>query len=160
MYSAPVNGFQEGWAPLLPGREPETRVEGSQQGPAWTQEVAAPPGQQKQNRGFVLPESLCVGCSQLGLGPARLSTVKPCFLEYKTCRFLSSPGPRRAGGTSFPRSPAPRPLPAPRPHPFQSSKQQWCQEVARRGVGRRSAPPKLHQRKPCQTNTPKSLSRR
>lgn len=73
--SALVNSFQEGGATLLPARELETRVEVSQQVPVWTQEAAAPPGQQKQNRGFVLPDSLCVGCSRPGLSWAQLGSA-------------------------------------------------------------------------------------
>lgn len=42
-------------------------------------------------RGFVLHESVSVGCSQPGLA----GTEKPCFLEYKICSLPSLPGPQR-----------------------------------------------------------------
>lgn len=60
--SALVNSFQEGGATLLPARELETRVEVSQQGPRRLQPHQD--SRSRQNRGFVLPDSLCVGCSR------------------------------------------------------------------------------------------------
>lgn len=120
----------------------------SQQGCAWTREVGPPLGQQKRNKGFVDPTACVLAVHRpdsAGLGSA--GTVKPCFLEYKTCSFLSWPGPP-AGGTSFPKSPAPWPLPA--PHPFQHSKQQQGQERACRGWWKGFSSPRTSS---CQTNT-------
>lgn len=110
-------------------------------------------------QGFVLPRGCVLAVRSRGsAGFGLAGTVKPYFLEYKTCPFLSSPGPRQAALPSLevqlPGSFLPPTPPLPRQQPL------WCQEVARRGVRRGSAPPKLHQSKPCQTNTPNSLPRR
>lgn len=61
-------------------------------GPAWTQEAAAPLRQQKQNGGFVFPESLAVGRSQ----QTRLAQGSLVSLNTKSAAFHSRQGPRRA----------------------------------------------------------------
>lgn len=60
--------------------------------PCWGPGGCRPTWAAAAERGFVLPESVSVGCSE----PGRAGTEKPCFLEYKICSLPSLPGPRRA----------------------------------------------------------------